>query len=69
VRGGVAEVQSVFPSEPDLTVTVDAAVWKEIAAGHRSALAALVKGDLQVSGGRLALTRLLGLFGTATETE
>lgn len=61
VRRGVAEIQPTFPAEPDITVTVDSQVWKEIAAGLRNPALAVVK-DLDVEGGTVALVRFLSLF-------
>ncbi|MBW1817075.1 MAG: SCP2 sterol-binding domain-containing protein [Deltaproteobacteria bacterium] len=62
VRRGVAEVRPRFPENPDMTVTVDAAVWKEIAAGMRSPAGALIKGDVRIEGGTFSLVKFLGLF-------
>ena len=63
VRRGVAEVQPRFPDNPDISVTVDSLVWKEIAAGMRNPALALVK-DTEKEGGTLKLVRFLALFGT-----
>jgi putative sterol carrier protein len=43
-------------------VVVETAVWKEIVARRRSAVAALATGDLRVSGGRLAFARFMKMF-------
>ena len=62
VRRGVAEVQPRFPVAPDITVTTDSTVWKEILANKRNAAAAIATGDVDVEGGRIALARFLLLF-------
>ncbi|MGB8330559.1 MAG: alkyl sulfatase dimerization domain-containing protein, partial [Polyangiales bacterium] len=36
VRRGVAEFQDRFPDDPDLTITVDSAVWRELVLGLRN---------------------------------
>ncbi|MBW1788294.1 MAG: hypothetical protein JRK53_17000 [Deltaproteobacteria bacterium] len=41
---------------------MDAAVWKEIAAGMRSPAGALIKGDVKIEGGTFSLVKFLGLF-------
>ncbi len=61
VRRGVAEIQPRFPEKPDLVVTVDSNIWKEIAAGVRSPTLAIFK-DLKKQGGTLNLIRFLRLF-------
>ena len=62
VRRSICEVQPEFPKTPDVTVTVDSTVWKEIVAGLRSPAVALAKGDVKVDGGTLNLVKFLGLF-------
>lgn len=62
VRRGVAEIRNEFPTDPDITVVVDSQLWKEIIARRRSALAALAKGELSVSGGRIAFGRFMKMF-------
>ena len=64
VRRGVAELQPTFPENPDITVTVDATVWKEIAAKMRNPALALLKGDIQIEGGTFDLIGFLRLFET-----
>ena len=64
VRRGVAELQPHFPENPDITVTVDAFIWKEIAAKMRNPALALLKGDIQIEGGTLDLVGFLRLFET-----
>ncbi len=62
VRRGVCEVQPVAPKSPDVTVTVNSTVWKEIGAGMRNPAAALAKGDVKVEGGTLNIVKFLSLF-------
>jgi len=61
VRRGVAEVQPRFPENPDISVTVNSLVWKEIAAGIRNPAVALVK-DMEKEGGTLKIVKFLSLF-------
>lgn len=63
VRGGVAEVRPGLPDNPDITITVDSKVWKEIAAKIRNPAAAYATGDVKVEGGALSLVGFLNLFG------
>ncbi len=64
VRKGVAELQPWFPENPDIAVTVDAVVWKEIAAKIRNPAMALLKGDIAIEGGTFDLVGFLRLFET-----
>jgi alkyl sulfatase BDS1-like metallo-beta-lactamase superfamily hydrolase len=61
VRRGVAEIQPRFPENPDISVTVDSNVWKEVVAGLRNPVVALFK-DIEKEGGMLNLMKFLGLF-------
>ncbi|RJP44960.1 MAG: MBL fold metallo-hydrolase [Desulfobacteraceae bacterium] len=61
VRRGVAEIQPRFPQNPDITVTVNSNIWKEIAAGLRNPAVAIIR-DLEVEGGTINLIRFLTLF-------
>jgi alkyl sulfatase BDS1-like metallo-beta-lactamase superfamily hydrolase len=63
VRRGVAEVQPRFPEEPDVAVSVDSNVFKEILIGARNRALALASDEVQVEGGTLALVNFLRLFG------
>jgi alkyl sulfatase BDS1-like metallo-beta-lactamase superfamily hydrolase len=63
VRRGVVEVRHGFPEKPDLTVTVESRIWKEIIAGIRNPALALVK-DVKKEGGTIDLIRFLRLFKT-----
>ena len=62
VRRGVAEIQPRFPDEPDVSVTVNSTVWKELLAGLRNPALTLASDDIEVEGGRLALVSFLALF-------
>jgi alkyl sulfatase BDS1-like metallo-beta-lactamase superfamily hydrolase len=64
VRKGVAELPPWFPENPDIAVTVDAVVWKEIAAKMRNPAMALLKGDIAIEGGTFDLVGFLRLFET-----
>ena len=61
VRRGIAEVRPVFPENPDLVVSVDSKVWKEVAAGIRNPTLAFFK-DMDKEGGMLNLMKFLNLF-------
>ena len=61
VRRGVAEVRPQFPDNPDITLTVDAAVWKEVVTGFRNPAVALVK-DVDKEGGILEIVKFLNMF-------
>jgi alkyl sulfatase BDS1-like metallo-beta-lactamase superfamily hydrolase len=61
VRRGVAEIQPKFPDHPDLEVTVDSRVWKEVAAGVRNPTLAFFK-DMDKQGGILKLMKFLAMF-------
>lgn len=61
VRRGVAEIQPQFPQHPEIAVTVDSKVWKEIIAGLRNPVWALFK-DVEKEGGFIKLVKFLSLF-------
>jgi alkyl sulfatase BDS1-like metallo-beta-lactamase superfamily hydrolase len=61
VRRGVAEIQPQFPENPDISLTVDSTVWKEVVTGFRNPAIALVK-DVDKEGGMLEIVRFLNLF-------
>ncbi len=62
VRRGVAEVQPRLPADPDVSITVPAAVWKAIAFGKTSPAAAYARGDLELDGGLIDVVSFLRLF-------
>jgi hypothetical protein len=57
----VAEIQPRFPEKPDLTVTVDSRVWKEMLSGISNPLVEVVT-DMKIEGGTLNLIRFLRMF-------
>jgi alkyl sulfatase BDS1-like metallo-beta-lactamase superfamily hydrolase len=61
VRRGVAEIQPKFPDNPDISLTVDSMVWKEVVTGFRNPAVALVK-DVDKEGGIVEIIKLLSLF-------
>ena len=61
VRRGVAEIQPQFPANPDISLTVDSLVWKEVVTGFRNPALALVK-DVDKTGGTLEIIKFLNLF-------
>jgi alkyl sulfatase BDS1-like metallo-beta-lactamase superfamily hydrolase len=61
VRRGVAEIRPQFPKNPDISLTVDSTVWKEVATGFRNPAIALVK-DVDKEGGILEIVKFLKLF-------
>lgn len=61
VRRGVAEIQPKFPDNPDISLTVDSNVWKEVVTGFRNPAVALVK-DVDKEGGTLKIIKFLNLF-------
>lgn len=62
VRRGVAEIQPYIIQNPDIVVTIDSTIWKEIAAGMRNPAATLIKGKLSIEGGSFDLVRFMSLF-------
>ncbi len=61
VRKGVAEIRPVFPDNPDISLTVDSNVWKEMVTGFRNPAVALVK-DVDKEGGTIKIINFLNLF-------
>ena len=61
VRHGVAEIQPEFPDNPDVSLTVDSIVWKEVVTGFRNPAVALVK-DVDKEGGTIKIVKFLSLF-------
>jgi alkyl sulfatase BDS1-like metallo-beta-lactamase superfamily hydrolase len=62
VRRGVAEFQREFPQNPDVAITVDSAVWREIAVGLRNPALTFASGAVEVQGSTLDLIGFLRLF-------
>ena len=62
VRRGVAALQRGNARNPDIRVTVDSVVWKEIVAGFRNPAIAFVSGDVEIEGGAIELAKVLAMF-------
>jgi len=62
VRRGVAEIQPIFPADPDVAVTVDSSVWKDLLTGRRNPALTLASSDVEIDGGTLDLVAFLRLF-------
>lgn len=65
IRRGVAEFQERFPDDPDLTITTDSMVWRELVLGLRNPVAAFASGDVKFEGSALDLVGFLRLFKPA----
>jgi len=63
VRKGLTEIQPFALSEPDLSITTTAPIWKEIVAKLRSPKVAIAKGDLEIEGGMMSFGEFMGMFG------
>ncbi len=61
VRRGVAEIRPQFPENPDISLTVDSSVWKEVVTGFRNPALALIK-DVDKEGGTVEIVKFLKLF-------
>ncbi|MGB5311966.1 MAG: alkyl sulfatase dimerization domain-containing protein [Polyangiales bacterium] len=62
IRRGVAEFDNSFPEEPDLTITTDSEVWRELVLGLRSPIKAFASGDIEFTGSALDLVGFLRMF-------
>jgi alkyl sulfatase BDS1-like metallo-beta-lactamase superfamily hydrolase len=62
IRRGVAEFKEAFPDNPDLTITADSTVWRELVLGLRSPIKAFASGDVKYTGSALDLVSFLRLF-------
>jgi alkyl sulfatase BDS1-like metallo-beta-lactamase superfamily hydrolase len=62
IRRGVAELKERFPDDPDLAITADSQVWRELVLGLRSPLKAFASGDVKYEGSALDLVGFLRLF-------
>jgi alkyl sulfatase BDS1-like metallo-beta-lactamase superfamily hydrolase len=62
VRRGVAEFKDHFPKNPDITITADSAVWRELVLGLRNPIKAFASGDVKFKGSALDLVGFLRLF-------
>jgi linear primary-alkylsulfatase len=62
VRNGVAEIHPWLQKNPDITVTIDSVVWKEIVAKVRNPLASYAAGEIDIEGSELDLVEFLRYF-------
>ena len=62
IRRGVAEFKEGFPQNPDLTITADSNVWRELVLGLRSPIKTFASGDVKYTGSALDLVGFLRLF-------
>lgn len=62
IRRGVAEFKDSFPEDPDLTITADSNVWRELVLGLRSPIKTFATGDVKYTGSALDLVGFLRLF-------
>jgi alkyl sulfatase BDS1-like metallo-beta-lactamase superfamily hydrolase len=62
VRRGVAEFKDHFPENPDITITANSAVWRELVLGLRNPVTAFASGDIKFEGSTLDLVGFLRLF-------
>ena len=67
IRRGVAEFKESFPENPDLTITADSAVWRELVLGLRNPIKAFASGDVKFEGSALDLVGFLRLFKPAVD--
>jgi alkyl sulfatase BDS1-like metallo-beta-lactamase superfamily hydrolase len=67
IRRGVAEFKESFPQNPDLTITADSAVWRELVLGLRNPIKAFASGDVKFAGSALDLVSFLRLFKPAVD--
>ena len=65
IRRGVAEFREGFPDDPDLAITSDSMVWRELVLGLRNPVAAFASGDVKYEGSALDLVGFLRLFKPA----
>ena len=62
LRNGVAEIHPYLQKDPDITVTIDSIVWKELVAKVRNPLASFAAGEIDIDGSKLDLVEFLGYF-------
>ena len=62
VRRGVAELRPTFPENPDVAITTDSSVWRDIVLGFRNPALTFASGDVQIDGSALDLVSFLRLF-------
>ncbi len=64
VRRGVAEFQPAFPENPDVSITTDTKVWRELVLGVRNPLTTFASDAVEVKGSTLELVRFLRMFSS-----
>jgi len=62
IRRGVAELTATFPENPDVTITADSNVWRELVLGLRSPIKTFASGEVEFSGSALDLVGFLRMF-------
>ncbi len=62
IRNGVTEIQSFAKDDPDLEITTESNIWKEIVSQVRSPLTAMASGDLKIEGGVGTFREFMGMF-------
>ncbi len=62
VRRGVAELRPSFPEDPDVAITTDSSVWRDIVLGFRNPALTFASGDVRIDGSALDLVSFLRLF-------
>jgi alkyl sulfatase BDS1-like metallo-beta-lactamase superfamily hydrolase len=67
VRRGVAEFIDHFPDDPDITITTNSNVWRELVLGLRNPVTTFASGDIQFAGSALDLVAFLRLFKPAID--
>jgi alkyl sulfatase BDS1-like metallo-beta-lactamase superfamily hydrolase len=65
IRRGVAEFMEGLPEDPDLTITANSNVWRELVLGLRSPVKAFASGDVKFDGSAIDLVGFLRLFKKA----
>jgi alkyl sulfatase BDS1-like metallo-beta-lactamase superfamily hydrolase len=67
IRRGVAEFKESFPEKPDLIITADSTVWRELVLGLSNPVKAFASGDVKFEGSALDLVGFLRLFKPPTD--
>ncbi len=62
IRRGVAALRHGDAPNPDIRVTVNSIVWKEIVVGFRNPAIAFASGDVEIEGGAIELAKILSMF-------
>jgi alkyl sulfatase BDS1-like metallo-beta-lactamase superfamily hydrolase len=62
IRRGVAELKESVPENPDVTITADSNVWRELVLGLRSPIKTFASGEVEFSGSALDLVGFLRMF-------